>query len=60
VILTIVPKDGYEWTLEKLKSTNETEGNPEQKFDAAFGTIFRISKHFQRSKQKHKDDFSLN
>ncbi len=31
------------------KSTIESERNPEQKFDAAFGTIFRISKRFQRS-----------
>jgi hypothetical protein len=32
--------------------TNESEGKPEQKFDAAYGTILRISKCFQRSKQK--------
>ncbi len=25
-----------------MKSTNESKGKPEQKFDAAFGTIFRI------------------
>jgi hypothetical protein len=32
------------------KSTNEREGKPEQKFDAAFETNFRIVKCFQRSK----------
>ncbi len=36
------------------KSTNESEGKPEQKFDVAFGTVFKISKYFQRSKQKIK------
>jgi hypothetical protein len=25
------------------KSTNESKGKPEQKFDAAFGTIFSIT-----------------
>ncbi len=34
------------------KLTNENEGKPKQEFDAAFETIFRISKFFQRSKQK--------
>ncbi len=34
------------------KSTNESKGKPEQKFDAAFGPISRMSKFFQRSKQK--------
>jgi hypothetical protein len=34
------------------KSTYESEGKPEQKFDALFRTIYRISKCFQRSKQK--------
>ncbi len=28
------------------------QGKPEQTFDVAFGTIFRIKKCFQRSKQK--------
>jgi hypothetical protein len=41
------------------KSTNESQGKPEHKFEAAFGTIFRISKGFQRSKQKFYTDFSL-
>jgi hypothetical protein len=50
VILKIVPKAGYECTLEE--STNESKGKPVQKFDAAFGTTFKISKCFQRSKQK--------
>jgi hypothetical protein len=39
--------------------TNESKGKPEQKFDAAFGTTLRISKYFQRSKQKLHIDFSL-
>jgi hypothetical protein len=41
------------------KLTNERKGKPEQKFDAAFGTIFRISKSFQRSKQNLHINFSL-
>jgi hypothetical protein len=41
------------------KSTNERKGKPEQKFDAAFGTNFRISKCLQRSKQKLQFNFSL-
>jgi hypothetical protein len=57
MILKIVPKPGYECTLEKF--TNESKGKPEQKFDAAFGTTFRISKCFQRIKQKLHIDFSL-
>ncbi len=28
--------------------TNESEEKPEQKFDAAYGTIFRISKWFKK------------
>jgi hypothetical protein len=32
------------------KSTNENEGKPEQKFYAAFGISFRISKRFRRRK----------
>ncbi len=34
------------------QSTNESKGKPEQKFDKAFETLFRICKCFQRSKQK--------
>jgi hypothetical protein len=41
------------------KLTNENKGKHEQKFDAAFGTTFRISMCFQRSKQKLHIDFSL-
>jgi hypothetical protein len=41
------------------KSTNESKGKPEQKFDAAFGTTFKISKCFQSRKQKLQFDFSL-
>ncbi len=57
VILKIVPKAGYECTLEKF--TNERKGKPEQKNYAALETTFRISKCFQRSKQKLHIDFSL-
>jgi hypothetical protein len=46
-------------TVHKRKSTNENEGKPEQKFDAAFGTNFRINKCFQISKQKLHNTFSL-
>jgi hypothetical protein len=45
VILKSIPKAGHECTLEK--STNESEGKPEHKFDADFGTIFRMRKCFQ-------------
>ncbi len=42
------------------KSTNENKGKPEHKFCAAFGrTLFKISKCFQRSKQKHHINFLL-
>jgi hypothetical protein len=34
------------------KSTNESKEKPKQKFDAAYGTILRISKCFQRRNQK--------
>jgi hypothetical protein len=57
VTLKIVQKAGYECTPEKL--TNESKRKPEQKFDAAFGTTFRISKCFQRSKQKRHINVSI-
>ncbi len=41
------------------KMANESEGKLEQKFDAAFGTIFRFSKSFQSSKEKRYIYFSL-
>jgi hypothetical protein len=41
------------------KLTDESKGKPEQKFDAAYETFFRISKGFQRSEQKLYIDFSL-
>jgi hypothetical protein len=41
------------------KSTNESK-KTEQKFDAAFDQFFRISKCFQRSKQKLFNFFVLN
>jgi hypothetical protein len=53
----IVPKAGYECAKEKL--TNGSQGKPEQKFDAAFGTTFRISKCSKRSKLKLHIGFSL-
>jgi hypothetical protein len=44
----------------RKKSTNESEGKKaKQKFDAAFGIIFRIIKRFQRNKQKYFLFFSL-
>jgi hypothetical protein len=55
VILKIVPKTGYKYTLEKF--TNESKGKPEQKFDAAFGTTFRISVF--KEGNKNFIDFSL-
>ncbi len=45
------------YTIKKL--TNESAGKPEKKFDAAFGTTFKISKHFQISKQKLHNDFNF-
>jgi hypothetical protein len=41
------------------KSTSESERKHKQKFDAAFGTIFRIMKCFQKSKQKLHICFSV-
>jgi hypothetical protein len=43
----------------RKKLTNESKGKPEQKLSAAFGTTFKISKCFQRSKQKLHIAFSL-
>jgi hypothetical protein len=41
-VLNIVSKAGHECSPEK--STNESEGKLEQKCDATFETIFKISK----------------
>ncbi len=41
------------------KSTNESKGKPEQKFDSPYGTIFIISQCFQRSNKKLHINFSL-
>jgi hypothetical protein len=41
------------------KSTNGIEGKPEEKFDAACGSIFVTSKCFQRRKLKIYIYFSL-
>jgi hypothetical protein len=59
VILKIVPKAGNECTLEKVHQLEQKKEKSGQKFDAAFGTIFRISKCFQRGKQKLHSNFSL-
>jgi hypothetical protein len=48
VILKIVPKAGFECTLEKL--TNESKRKPEKKFYVAFGTTFGISVFTEASK----------
>jgi hypothetical protein len=40
VILKIVPKAGYD--VRRKNSVNESKGKLEQKFDAVYGTIFRI------------------
>jgi hypothetical protein len=40
------------------KSTNESQGEPEQKIDAVYGTILITSKCFQRSKRKLHINFS--
>jgi hypothetical protein len=47
VILTIVPKAGHECFLEQF--TKERERKPEQKFDAAVGTIFRLVSVFKEA-----------
>jgi hypothetical protein len=57
VILKIVSKSGYECNWKN--STNEGKGKPEQNLDAAFGTIFEISKFFHRSKKKLHINFVL-
>jgi hypothetical protein len=45
--------------LHRKNRPMKANGKPEQKFDAAYGTILRINKCFQRSKQKHHINFSL-
>jgi hypothetical protein len=35
------------------KKTNESKGKPEQKFEAAYGTIFRISKYIFKEESKN-------
>jgi hypothetical protein len=55
LILKIVLKAAHECTVYIVhwrKSTSESEGKPEQNFNADFGTIFKNSKGFQRNKQK--------
>jgi hypothetical protein len=58
VILKIVPKACHGFMPEKL--TNDSKAKLEQKFDAPSEAIFRISKCFQRSKQKIVFIFLLN
>jgi hypothetical protein len=48
----IVPKGGHECTVHWRKSTTEGNDKPEQKKYVAAGKPYRISKSFQRSKQK--------
>jgi hypothetical protein len=64
VSLKVVPKPACDrksaMNVHWKKSTNESKRKPEQKFDAAFGTIFGISKCFQRSKQNFTLVFLLN
>jgi hypothetical protein len=43
----------------RKKSTNDSKRKLKQKFDAAYGTIFRISECFQRSKQQLHINFSI-
>jgi hypothetical protein len=40
--------------------TNEREGKPEQKFDAPFGTIFRIRNVFKEASSNKKFSFLFN
>ncbi len=40
--------------LKLEKPSNESEGKPKHKFDAAFGQFLEIEECFQRSKQKLK------
>jgi hypothetical protein len=57
VILKIVPEAASEcaYSVHRRKPINGNEIKPEQKFDAAFGTILRIRKCLQRSKQAKQD-----
>ncbi len=65
--LKVVPKPACDpemfrkpaMNVHRKKSTNESKGKLEQKFHAAYGTIFRISKCFHRSNQKLHINFSL-
>ncbi len=50
VILNIVPKAGHECILEKINQWERSKAGT--KTWCRFGTIVRISKFFQRSKQK--------
>jgi hypothetical protein len=49
VILKIVLKASQEYCIHWRKSTNEREGKPEQKFNAAFGTILTIKSVFKEA-----------
>jgi hypothetical protein len=58
VILKIVPKAGYDMHIEENPSMREREGR-NRNSGVPFTIIFRISKCFQRSKQKLYSYFSL-
>ncbi len=61
VTLKVVPKAHENCSESRAMEeiNNARQGKPEQTFDVAFGTIFRIKKCFQRSKQKVNIHFSL-
>jgi hypothetical protein len=48
VILKIVPQPGHDC----IQSINESEEKPEQKSDAAFGTIFELVSAFTEASKK--------
>ncbi len=57
VTLKVVPQAGYDMYMHCRKFTNDREGKPEQNeqklcIDAAFETVFKISKYFQKKQQK--------
>jgi hypothetical protein len=67
VPLKVVPKPGCDsehcsesrLNVHYNKSTNESKGKPEQKFDAAFGTTFTISKVFREASKNFNLNFSI-
>jgi hypothetical protein len=64
VTLKVVPQAGYDMYMHCRKFTDDREGKPEQNeqklcIDAAFETVFKISKYFQKKQQKLLSIFSL-